>query len=101
MVLPTSPRDNDLQKAIKAVRSLLKAFPESWEQDLVDQNLDMLEAGAANIAIFSDSLAELAAVPNGLYLTVALAGGVLHWASNETGRSIDEILSLLENDLDS
>jgi hypothetical protein len=55
----------------------------------------------ANFTAFNDSLAALAEVPNGLYVTVALAGGVLHWASNETGRSTDEILSLLENDLDS
>jgi hypothetical protein len=94
MVLPTNPQDDAFPKAIEAVRALFIAFPDSWEQ-----NLDKLEA--ANFTAFNDSLAALAAVPNGLYLTVALAGGVLHWASNETGRSTDEILSLLENDLDS
>jgi hypothetical protein len=54
MVLPTSPRDDDLRKAIEAVRSLLKAFPDSWEQDLVEQNLDMLEAFNTNLATFND-----------------------------------------------
>jgi hypothetical protein len=89
---PTNPPNAALLLAIETVRALLTAFPESLAES---QSLD--EIDSADLAEFVESLTELRAAENEVYVTVAVAGMILHWASDETGRSSDEILDLIRD----
>jgi hypothetical protein len=87
--------DAAVLQLLKTVRALLIAFPESLEQS---QSLDAIDA--TNLADFVQHLEGLRAADNGVYMSVAVAAMIVTWASRQRGRTPQEILDLLSNELD-
>jgi hypothetical protein len=84
-----------LLKAAETVRALLDAFPAGLDAAKSVDDLD-----TADVARFNKTFEELKSHSNGLYMSVALAGMILRWASNETGQTVEEILDLIDSQIE-
>jgi hypothetical protein len=74
---------------VDAVSALLALFKGA-------QLPDGSEMSSHPLQQLTESLADLTAMPNGLYLAVAMAAATIRWSSAETGRTEAEILAELK-----
>ena len=86
--LQDTPPGRAHAKLVEAVRLLLAAY--EGEQPSDGSGIDLRSHQQ-----FSESLAELQAMPGSLYQAVAVAAATIRWASHETDRTEAEILAEL------